>query len=328
MTSRLTQPHLLSGPFGSYINDRHHMSVEELFRREEIDPIRAALREYRASGVNQSVTPTFGASARGTAPGPFTSDKKRWNTEAAFLTQLEFPNKLPFGSVAPLLDTCGHDDRAWAMVQHQVEVARRAHTPQIQALYDGGIRSVLAEAVHDYYEAIGFVKAASDTGMHRAIVSFQPTKKGMPRNSETCLSYNDILDRLRLQHSGNTHVDIGLNCDNYDGIHDALDGNPAGTFALVYPNQCAVPAGSDGERFWELANKNHERTQIEEKEFQKLRLSYAIPQTRILQLLTLAQKNLVECVGFCCGATPEHTRQLHQMLQAMPSDAQPVTPSV
>jgi S-methylmethionine-dependent homocysteine/selenocysteine methylase len=316
-------PFLLSGPYGSLVNEREHTSLDELFRRDNIDPIRTALRDYKLADVNQPVTPTFGASARGPRPGVFTSEMRRWNTNAGFLTKQEFPNSTPLGSVAPLLDTCGHDDKEWATVRHQVEVARRAHTHQLEAQRDAQICAVLLEAAHDFYEAIGFVLAAGDTGMQRAIVSFQPTKKGLPRNAETCLSYPDIADRLRSHSQGTLRVDIGLNCDNYDGIEQALRDNPAGTFAAVYPNQCAVPLGDHGEEFWGLANKNHLRTAAEESKFQMLRQRYALPRDRILRILLLCREKSVESMGLCCGANPEHIRALGEMMKATHPASQP-----
>lgn len=309
-------PEVLSGPFGSLLNDLHGVSTREAFRTEQFDRIRDALRAYKKGGVTQPVTPTFAAAARGIHGGKFTEELLHWNQIASQLTHEVFERQ-PLGSVAPLLDTSGGDDAAWSALSGRQDRAMRIHTPQMQALRDGGVGGVLGEAFHDFDEAAGFVKAAERSGMHSAIVSFEPTVRGLPNNALEIASYDEVADRLRDLTRGKLDVAIGMNCGNADQILDILERAQEGTFAAVYPNHSVIPHNSDGERFRHLGDLNHSRNPDQNAEFTRLRKLFEISDTQLSKLVTLGGELNIKYLGLCCGASPKDTAALARRIEEL-----------
>ncbi len=305
-----SQPEILSGPFGSLLNDMHGISTREAFSGEHFDYIRSALHAYRTAGVTQPVTPTFGAAARGIRGGRFTEELRDWNQLAAQFTHEVFPGTEPLGSIAPLLDTSGTDDSAWAALSDRSSRARRIHLPQLEALRDAGIGGALAEAVHDFDEAEGIVRAASDAGMRRVIVSFEPTALGVPNNTLQIRSYDEVADRLREASRGKIEACIGMNCGNADQIISLLGDARQGTFAAVYPNHSVIPHDEKGARFRTLADLNHERTDEQELEFDQLRRLFQISDMQLQRLTSLGGALDVKYLGLCCGSGPHDIREL------------------
>lgn len=307
-------PEVLSGPFGSLLNDLHGISTRDAFRNQQFDAIRSALQAYRNGGVTQPVTPTFAAAARGVDGGKFTDELLHWNQLAAQFTHEVFERQ-PLGSVAPLLDTSGGDDARWSTLPNRQDRAKRIHTPQMEALRDGGVAGVLGEAFHDFDEAAGFVKAAEASGMHDAIVSFEPTARGIPNNALDIASYDEVADRLREMTRGKLDVSIGMNCGNADQILGILEASKAGTFSAVYPNHAVIPHDESGALFRSLADLNHERNAAEEQEFQRLRRLFEISDTQLSKLVALGGKLDIKYLGLCCGASPKDTAALAERLQ-------------
>lgn len=304
-----TSPEILSGPFGSLLNDLHGVSTRDAFRQEHFEWIRNALRAYKNGGVTQPVTPTFGAAARGVNGGMFTDELLHWNQLASQFTHEVFERQ-PLGSVAPLLDTSGGDDGAWSVLLNRQERALRTHAPQMQALRDGGVTGVLGEAFHDFDEAAGFVKAAERTGMHDAIVSFEPTRQGLPNNALGIRSYDEVAGRLRDIARGRIGVAIGMNCGNADQILNLLEESSAGTFSAVYPNHEVIPHDEHGALFRRLADLNHQRTPPQEQEFQRLRAVYEVSERQLSRLVRLGGALNVQYLGLCCGTSPKDTAAL------------------
>lgn len=305
---------ILSGPFGSLLNDIHGISTRDAFRNGHFDKIRDALRAYKDGGVTQPVTPTFAAAARGIHGGRFTEEMREWNQHAAQFTHEVFARQ-PLGSVAPLLDTSGGDDTAWSALPNRQNRAHRIHTPQMQALRDGGVGSVLGEAFHDFDEAAGFVKAAEGAGMHEAIVSFEPTALGLPNNALDIQSYDEVADRLRDLTRGNVNVAIGMNCGNADQILEILEGSKSGTFRAVYPNHSVIPHGADGNTFRALGDLNHARNAEQNAEFARLRKLFEISDAQLSKLVALGDELDIKYLGLCCGASPKDTAALSRRVR-------------
>ncbi len=310
MSLNTSSPEILSGPFGSLLNDLHGISTREAFSGQHFDHIRSALDAYRVAGVTQPVTPTFGAAGRGINGGRFTEELRNWNQLAAQFTHEVFPGSEPMGSIAPLLDTSGTDDAAWAVRIDRPHIARRIHTPQLEALRDAGIGGALAEAVHDFDEAAGLVQAAADVGMRRIIVSFEPTMHGVPNNTLQIKSYDEVADRLRDISHGRIEACVGMNCGNADQIIDLLASSKRGTFAAVYPNHSVIPHNEFGTRFRELADLNHERSDVQELEFERLRKLFEISDGQLSKLTSLGGELGVQYLGLCCGSGPHDIREL------------------
>lgn len=319
-TPTQSDPEILSGPFGSLLNDLHGISTRDAFRTGRFDEIRSALQAYSQSGVTQPVTPTFGAAARGIRGGRFTTELRDWNQLGAQFTREVF-GKEPFASVAPLLDTSGTDDAAWQMLQDTQGRAKGIHTPQLEALHDAGIKFVLGEAVHDFDEAVGLVQAAENTGMKEVIVSFEPTKHGVPNNRVNISSYAEVLQRLQDSTRGKIDARIGMNCGNANQILQILGASEAGTFAAVYPNQSVIPHDENGTLFRTLADLNHTRTPDQEKEFQRLRRIYEISDVQLSRMAKLGRELGVDYIGLCCGASPTDTAHLASRVRTATPDA-------
>lgn len=314
-------PEILSGPFGSLLNDLHGVSTRDAFRQQHFEWIKNALRAYKDGGVTQPVTPTFAAAARGIHGGKFTEELREWNQHAAKFTHEVFERQ-PLGSIAPLLDTSGGDDIAWSVLPHRQDRSARIHTPQMQALRDGGVGGVLGEAFHDFDEAAGFVKAAERSGMREAIVSFEPTAKGLPNNALDIASYDEVADRLRELTRGKIDVAIGMNCGNADQILEILEASKAGTFSAVYPNHAVIPHNDLGTEFRRLGDLNHERGEAQERRFQELRRLFEISDPQLSRLTALSRELGVKYLGLCCGAAPKDTASLAARLRrATPADA-------
>jgi len=313
---------ILSGPFGSLLNDIHGISTRDAFRNEHFDKIRDALRAYKDGGVTQPVTPTFAAAARGIHGGRFTEEMREWNQYAAQFTHEVF-DRQPLGSIAPLLDTSGGDDTAWSATPNRQDCAHRIHTPQIQALRDGGVGGVIGEAFHDFDEAAGFVKAAERAGMHDAIVSFEPTVRGLPNNTLEIASYDEVVDRLRDLTRGRLNVAIGMNCGNADQILEILERSKSGTFSAVYPNHSVIPHSADGDTFRALGDLNHARNARQNGEFARLRKLFEISDIQLSKLVALGGELNIKYLGLCCGASPKDTAALSRRVQeSMLVDAQ------
>ena len=322
LSSPTHQPEILSGPFGSLLNDLHGISTREAFSSKHFEQIRSALHAYRVAGVTQPVTPTFGAAARGVNGGRFSQELEEWNQLAAQFTHEVFPGREPLGSIAPLLDTSGTDDAAWSAKTNRSDAARRIHLPQLQALRDAGIGGALAEAVHDFDEATGIVNAAADAGMQRVIVSFEPTERGLPNNAIDIQSYDEVASRLHDIARGRIQACIGMNCGNADQIIDLLSASKPGTFAAVYPNHSIIPHNETGARFRELADLNHERTDSQELEFDGLRRLFQISDAQLQRLSELGGELGVRYLGLCCGSGPHDVRELAARVRiATPADA-------
>lgn len=305
---------ILSGPFGSLLNDLHGISTRDAFRNQKFDAICSALQAYRNGGVTKPVTPTFAAAARGVHGGRFTEELRHWNQLAAQFTHEVFARQ-PLGSIAPLLDTSGGDDAKWSTLPNRQDRAQRIHTPQMEALRDAGVAGVLGEAFHDFDEAAGFVKAAEASGMHDAIVSFEPTARGIPNNALDIASYDEVADRLREMTRGKLDVSIGMNCGNADQILGILEASKAGTFAAVYPNHAVIPHDESGALFRTLADLNHERSPEQEQEFQRLRRLFEISDAQLSKLVNLGGELNIKYLGLCCGASPKDTAALAERLR-------------
>ena len=301
----------------------HGLSTREAFSDGHFDHVRSALHAYKTAGVTQPVTPTFGAAARGIRGGGFTEELREWNQLAAQFTHEVFEGTEPLGSIAPLLDTSGTDDGAWSALSNRPDRARRIHVPQLQALRDAGIGGGLAEAVHDYDEAEGLVLAGMDAGMKRMIVSFEPTRNGVPNNTLGIQSYEEVANRLRDLARGKIDAQIGLNCGNGDQIMSLLGDSKPGTFAAVYPNQCVIPHDDRGARFRELADLNHERNDEQELEFDSLRRVFQISDTQLQRLVSLGGELDVKYLGLCCGSGPHDIRELAARVRLATPDAVP-----
>ncbi len=321
-------PEVLSGPFGSLLNDLHSVSTREAFAQERFDWIRDALRAYKEEGlVDQPVLPTFAAAPRGIRGGRFTDEHLHWNQIAAQLTH-EIFQRPAFGSYAPLLDTSGGDDIAWSLLTQRQERAMRIHTPQMQAQRDAGVLNALGEAFHDFDEAAGFVKAAVRAGMHNVIASFEPTKRGLPNNALDIASYDEVAERLRDLTHGKIDVAIGMNCGNADQILEILEGSRRGTFSAVYPNHAVIPHNDLGAEFRTLGDLNHERDAEQERRFQELRHLFEISDHQLSKLVTLGGELDLKYLGLCCGASPKDTAALAARLRATTPDAVPLSPLV
>lgn len=310
-----TDPKVLSGPFGSLLNDLHGISTRDAFGKEKFQWVLDALHAYKNSGVTQPVTPTFGAGPRGVDGGAFTEEQFDWNVSAVELTRKVFgDNAEVFGSIAPMLDTSGHDDERWRSRGDQMGRSLRGHMGQMEALHDAGVFAILAEAVHDYNEALGIVIGAQRAGMKRVIVSFEPTGEGVPHNNYGIASYDEVLDRLRAAGKGKVDVGTGLNCGNAHQIMDILEASKAGTFTAVYPNKADVSADAVGNRFRELADKNERRTVSENLEFDALRRTFDVSAAQVHKLIALCGAKEVPYLGLCCGSSPEDIRAINQQL--------------
>ncbi len=308
-------PKVLSGPFGSLLNDLHGISTKDAFGKEKFQWILGALHAYKESGVTQPVTPTFGAGPRGVDGGTFSEEQFHWNVSAVELTRKVFgDNAEIFGSIAPMLDTSGHDDQRWRSRGDQMGRSLRGHIDQMEALHDAGVFGILAEAVHDYNEALGIVIGAQRAGMKRVIVSFEPTREGVPNNNYGIESYDEVADRLRTASKGRVDVGTALNCGNADQIMAILGASKPGTFTAIYPNKAAIPAGHEGDRFRELADKNEARTTPENEEFARLRTVFDVSAAQVHKLITLCGLKDVPYVGLCCGSSPMDVRAINREL--------------
>lgn len=298
-----SQPEILSGPFESLLNDLYGVSTRDAFKQGDFDRIRKALRAYKNGGVTQPVLPTFAAAPRGIHGGKFTNEYLEWNQLAAQLTHEIFECPA-FGSYASLLNTSGNDDSAWSSLTKRPERAMRIHIPQMESQRDAGVVKGLGEAFHDFDEAAGFVRAAVRTDIYSVIISFEPTKRGLPNNALNIASYDEVADKLRDIAQGKLEFSIGMNCGNADQILGILEASKRGTFAAVYPNHAVIPHDELGEEFRRLADLNHERNDEQEQRFQQLRALFEITDAQLSKLVTLGGELDVKYLGLCCGASP------------------------
>ncbi len=306
-------PEFLSGPAGSLLVQRYNISTQQAFREGRTDIVGEILRDYRNSGVTAPVVPIFGASPRDLNGREFTPEHRDWIAAAADLTHEIFPESKPFGSVAPILDTSDHDNEAWRNTPNQSDVARRNFVFPFEEMCDRNISRVLAEAVHDMHEATGLVLAGRETGMEEVLVSFEPTKQGLPNHANGLGSYAEVLDCLNDIGRGDVNVGIGLNCGNGLQIFEILKKESPHTFRAIYPNRAAIPHGEEGNRFRFLADKNEQRTRDEQREFDELCRIHDVT-SQLRGMILLCEAKGVENISLCCGATPDDIRAIRQAL--------------
>lgn len=310
-----SSPRILSGPFGSLLNDHYNISTQAAFRQQKFDWIKNALAAYRDGGVTQPVTPTFGAAARGVDGGRFTDELLEWNQLAVQFTREEFSGREPFASVAALLNTSDHKNADWFAKSVRHDRATRIHTPQVEALREAGILHGLGEAFHDMDDAGGFVTAAKNAGMRQLIVSFEPTERGVPNSTNGVGSYREVLERLQDLSHGKIDVCIGLNCGNADQILDLVASSGAGTLSAVYPNHSVIPHNEEGDRFRALGDLNDQRTPEQNIEFGILRRRFEITDEQLAKLVTLGGELNIPYIGLCCGAAPKDTAALSRRVR-------------
>ncbi len=311
---------ILSGPFGSQVREACGLSTQQVFAQKRFDIARAILLGNKKAGTSAPVTPTWGANVRGLDDQEFTPELRDWNVHAAKVTRQVFDGQDAYGSLAPLLETSGKDDSHWKGLgtpAQRRQWAYRRHEPQIRTLAGAGVTKILLEAGRYLDEGKALARLAEDYGAQEIVWSFEAHNGKVPSLDprQEPLTFEQARNEIALATRGNIRVGVGINCVSADDCLRALDREPAGTFAAVYPNKAKIGSGEKTARFLALSQQTV-RPEADEVEFLQLRDELHTSDRELRELALCALQARARILGICCGGTPDDVRVLRDAMDA------------